>query len=265
MKRGRAVAGMLLVAGCTCATSGGWGQTAFDVSSIRPTDPNFGGWKLQYTVDGLEGRGVTLRMLLEDAYGMYEDDRVQGLPAWATEERFDVQAKVGEDDAAKLRDMPLAQRRAMFQALLAERFGLKLHRDTKLADVFALVVGKNGVKFQKAASDDAAHSGMKGFSCLFTKAGLDFFVAKSCTVQDITGTLRSAAGRTVLDETGFTERYDFELHWSPDEVPASYRRERNEGPPLFTAVQQQLGLKLVPAKRPIEFLVVDRVQQPTQN
>ncbi len=232
---------------------------SYDVASIRPTDPSFNGWKLEFTVNGLTGRGVTLRMLVEEAYAMYDEDRVLGLPPWGKSERFDVEAKQGSADGAALRDLPLDKRRAMLKALLAERFGLKSHEERRDADVFLLTVAKHGAKLQAAQGSDAAGSQLKGFHCLFSGRGRDFLIAQTCTPADLASALRDDVGRTVKDETGLRGSYDFSLRWStPSESDGT-------GASIFTALEEQLGLKLVPAKRPVEFVVVDHAEEPSAN
>ncbi len=250
---------MALVAVTPCRSQDVSSPGSYDVASIRPTDPSFNGWKLEFTVNGLTGRGVTLRMLIEEAYGMYEDDRILGLPAWGKNESFDVEAKQGSLDGSALRDLPLDARRAMLKVLLVERFGLKSHEEQRDADVFLLTVAKHGAKLQPAKVSDAVGSHVKGFHCLFSGRGRDFLIAQTCTPADLASALRDDVGRTVKDETGLRGSYDFSLRWStPSEGDAN-------GASIFTALEEQLGLKLVPAKRPVEFVVVDHMEEPTAN
>ncbi len=234
---------------------------SFDVASIRPTDPASNGWKLEFDVNGLTGRGVTLRMLIEEGYAMYEEDRVLGLLAWGTTKRFDVEAKQGSAEGAASRAMTLDERRAMLKALLTERFGLKSHEETREADVFVLTVAKHGAKLQPAKLDDAVGSQLKGFHCLFSGRGRGVVIAQTCTPADLAVTLRYDVGRTVNDETGLKGSYDFTLRWSSErdaQTDSAY-------PSIFTAIEEQLGLKLVPAKRPVEFVVVDHAEEPSAN
>jgi uncharacterized protein (TIGR03435 family) len=249
---------------CLVSAAPAWCQESsppesFDVASIRPTEPSYNGWKLEFNLDGLTGRGVTLQMMVEEAYEMYDEDRIQGLPAWGKSERFDVEAKQGSADGTALRALTLNGRRAMLKALLAERFALHAHEETREADVFVLTIAKHGARLHQAEVDDAVHSQMKGFHCLFSGRGKDFLVAQTCTPADLASTLRSDVGRTVKDETGLHGSYDFSLRWSsPSEGDAT-------GASIFTALEEQLGLKLVPAKRPVEFVVVDHAEEPSAN
>ncbi len=257
---------MLLTLLSLLAPARGWCQGSpppgtFDVASIRPTDPSFNGWKLEFHLSGLTALGVTLRMLVEEAYGMYDDDRVLGLPAWGKSERFNVEAKQGSADGAALRALTLDQRRSMLKALLAERFGLRSQEEMRPADVFVLTVARHGTKLHPAKSNDAAGSPFKGFHCLFSGRGRDFIVAQACTAADLASVLRDDVGRTVKDETGLAGCYDFSLRWSSQSQPAGDAA----GPSIFTALEEQLGLKLVPAKRPVEFVVVEHAEEPSAN
>jgi uncharacterized protein (TIGR03435 family) len=234
-------------------------QLEFDAASIRPTDPSSTGWKLEFTLNGLTGRGVTLRMLVEEAYGVYEDDRILGLPAWAKSQRFDVEAKQASVDDANLRDLTLDERRAMLKELLDQRFALKSHKETRDADVFVLEVAKHGAKLDRAKSVDAVGSQLKGFHCLISSSGKDFVVGQSCTTADLADVLRGHLDRTIKDETGLLGRYDFSLRWAIEDDGDT------AGPSIFTALQEQLGLKLVPSKRTVDFVLVDRVEEPSAN
>ena len=155
----------------------------------------------------------------------------------------------------------------MVQKLLADRFKLTFHRDKKELSVFAIVVGKNGPKLTKSAGDP---NGLPG---LFFR-GLGDLPARNATMADFAGVMQTAVlDRPVVDQTGLSGRFDFELKWTPDEtqfaglgvrVPAP-SDDLAAPPDLFTAIQEQLGLKLQSTKAPVEVLVIDRVEKPSEN
>jgi uncharacterized protein (TIGR03435 family) len=160
----------------------------------------------------------------------------------------------------------LTQLRAMMRQLLADRFKLAFHRDTKELSVYAIVVGNGGPKLTK---NDTNPNGLP--SLLFR--GLGVLPAMNATMADLAGVMQSAVlDRPVVDRTGLPGRYDFTLTWTPDESQFSGLGVRvpppsadATAPGLFTAFQEQLGLKLDSTKAPVEVLVVDRVERPSAN
>ena len=152
----------------------------------------------------------------------------------------------------------------MVQALLADRFGLKLHQETRTLPAYDLILSKSGLKLQPAKS------GGKSFG-----VGRTHFNGEGMTITSIAEELSKITGRVVVDKTNLADRYDFKLEW-PN--PRGWERPRsrrgvheagpaadNSAPSLFTAIQEQLGVKLEPAKEPIPVLVIDHVAQPTAN
>jgi uncharacterized protein (TIGR03435 family) len=161
----------------------------------------------------------------------------------------------------------MAQKRLMLQALLAERFGLAVHHETKDISGYALIVAKGGPKFQAAKTDQT--SMMLGRS----QKGLRTLTAGNSRMTGLAALLADVLGRPVADETGLTELYDFTMEWTPDvgESPLSLKGNPapepqagtpSDGPSIFSAVQEQLGLRLEPRKVPTEVTVVDRAQKP---
>lgn len=158
------------------------------------------------------------------------------------------------------------QWKSMVQKLLADRFQLAFHRDKKELPAYALVVAKTGPKLTKSEGDP---NGLPG---LFFR-GLGVLPARNANMADFAGLMQSAVlDRPVVDQTGLSGRFDFELKWTPDETqfgalgmrPAP--SENPDAPPgLFTAIQQQLGLKLDSVKIPVEVFVIDRVEKPSEN
>jgi uncharacterized protein (TIGR03435 family) len=185
------------------------------------------------------------------AYGMPERRILDG-PAWLGSTRFDIQAKADSGDQFKgltgQQDRDLKRR--MVQALLADRFHLKLHQETRTLPAYDLVVAKGGSKLQLSKSNGQSFG-----------VGRTHFTAEGLTMTSIAEELSLITGRVVVDKTNLAGRYDLKLEWSTDDAPAT----DNSAPSLFTAIQEQLGLKLESAKEPIPVLVIDHVEGASAN
>jgi uncharacterized protein (TIGR03435 family) len=230
------------------------------------------------TPDALYIDNFTLRLLIRDAYGV-ADYEIEGTPKWVNSEEFEIEAKMGESAAEDLLKLTVnkrrLQRRLMLQALLGDRFKLRVRWETKEGPVYALVVAKNGPKLRESKPDDLA----AGKNEAKMTIGGGRLACYDAPIAPLIYELSQQLNRPVLDKTGLTGRYDFALRWTPDEFQVSVFKyaEGNEppsesissaeptGPSIFTAIQQQLGLKLKPAKGPVEVLVIDHVEQPTPN
>jgi uncharacterized protein (TIGR03435 family) len=191
---------------------------------------------------------------------MPEERMVKNLPAWAKEEGYDIDARIDEADAAAVAALTPVQRSAMFRPILEERFHLKYHYETELLPRFALVVAKGGTRGDNLKPTDPNAkfamklSGRYSLTASMTLAELSWMV------------LSTEAQSLVIDRTGLPGRYDFTLSWSRDD-PSSRQPDSPEpaGPGIFTAVQEQLGLKLEPVKIPTQVLVIDSVERPSAN
>jgi bla regulator protein BlaR1 len=208
-----------------------------------------------------------ISILISSAYSIPLDarGRIRGLPGWAESEaeRYEVQAKIDEPAFASMQKMSnaeqLQQVSLMEQSLLSERFGLKVHFETVEAPIYALAIGKGGPKLAPATEGEASR-----LSNLGTASGNDM-TAKSVTLAEFANSpLLRIGGRQIIDQTGLAGRFDFTLRWASDERGATGNGE-DEFPSLFTAVQNQLGLKLVSTKGPVEVLVVDHIERPSPN
>jgi uncharacterized protein (TIGR03435 family) len=256
-----------------------WGQTAakgvdasaalaaYDVVSVRPVQP---GGKMtkgfEDMPDGIQAGAVTVRILVRNAYGGFTklptDDSITGLPDWAKTDAFTVQAKMSAAqmaEFAKLNKAEQEQRReAMLQALLADRFKLKVHREPKQVPDYELVVAKGGPKLK----EDVDHNG----STFGTILGNGAFEAHAFSVEDLAGFLQLpivGLGRIVKDKTGLTGEYSFTLKYAPAQgFPGA---ADDSLPSIFTAVQEQLGLKLQPGIGTMDVVVADHVERPAEN
>jgi uncharacterized protein (TIGR03435 family) len=267
------------------ASAGLFGQSGtpltFEVASIKPSGSDPHQVMIQSQPGGgFRATGTSLKMLLSVAYDVREFQISDG-PGWINTDRFDIAAKAATgattlpDDPAKMTEEQRKtngdQMRERLRALLADRFQLTLHRETKEQSVYALVIGKNGFKLQE--SDTKGAPGPRGMM----RMGRGQFTGQAVQLRMLTQALSSQLGRPVIDRTGLTGSYDFKLEWTPD--PGQSGPFGGGGPPgadappppdpngpsLFTAVQEQLGLRLESQKGPVEMLVIDRVEKPSEN
>jgi uncharacterized protein (TIGR03435 family) len=230
----------------------------FEVASIKPVknpDPI-------RTRDREEGRrfsaySVTLRELIMMAYKV-DAREIAGGPAWMATDEYDIEAVAGEGVQV---NEHLGE---MLQKLLTDRFQLTLHREQRMIPAYALTVAKGGSKLKASEAGGQGASCEHPGDCSFRSVTLAHFVRwLSFVVLD----------RPMVDKTGLTGTFDFDLKWTPDEsqfsalglhAPAAADNV-NVPPPLFEAIEEQLGLRLEPEKMPAEVLVIDKVERPTEN
>jgi uncharacterized protein (TIGR03435 family) len=263
-------------------------RRVYDVASIKPNKSPDDRTKLMYSPDGLTGTNVTGQMLLRLAYGV-QDNQISGAPTWFNSESYNLEAKMDSSMADELRKMSEDQRKVgrqqMLQALLADRFKLTLHRETKDLPVYALVIAKNGPKLQKAKPGDTYTDGFKGIDGLpsgphqMILRGRGELKAQAQPLSALARALSLALGRPVVDKTGLAGSYDITLEWTPDEIRSGSMKDLAGGqqpadstpaseassPSIFTAIQEQLGLKLESQKGSAEVLVIDHVEKPSEN
>jgi uncharacterized protein (TIGR03435 family) len=263
---------LLAVAACVTLAGRALGQTAappaqsttlktpaYDVVSIRPHKPTSDGssWGAP-TADGYEARNYSVRELIAQAYEINSSYQLAGLPSWASEEPFDLEARLDDDAAAAYRKLSDRERREqaapMLRSMLADRFRLKVHHETRELPVYALVQAKSGFKLKQA-------QGAENLYGMFTNRGLISIRGGPIGARFIVG-LSNFVGRIVVDRTGLTGYYDITLKWTPD---GSQTSDPNAPPDLFTALEEQLGLKLVATRAPVDVLVIDHVERPTEN
>jgi len=233
----------------------------FEVATIKPSNPDTQGRGFRVRGREFSTINTTLSSLLTFAYGLHPK-QIVGAPAWVDTDKFDITAQ--PDQPGRPNDK---QWKAMLQKLLADRFQLTFHRDKKELSVYALEVAKSGSKLTKSQGDPNGLPGM------FFR-GLGNLPAANATMQDFAGLLQSAVlDRPVVDQTGLTGRFDFTLNWTPDEsqfvgmgIKVPPPTDKPDAPPgLFTAVQEQLGLKLEATKAPVDVIVIDKVEKPSAN
>jgi uncharacterized protein (TIGR03435 family) len=240
---------------------------SFDVISVKPNKTSIGSHGLiitEFTTDGFRGTNVPVHSLLLQAYGLHEGEII-GEPPWASSEVFDIEAKVAGPDVAAFSKLDSDQLQAMLRQILAERFGLVAHRETRELPVYAMSVAKGGPKLKEFVFDPAVPASARRGGGVQMSMGM--IAAHECTIPYFLSMLSRQLGRTVIDRTGLTGNYDFTLRWSPDNsaTSASEGAQADTLPSIFTAVQEQLGLKLESTKAPASVLVIDHLERPSQN
>lgn len=274
-------------------TGSAWGQTAsppdaaaapaFDVVSVKLNNSGSKMGRAFYTADGLDVSNMSLIVILRVAYGMFDvpDAMIPGLPGWGKTQMFDIKAKMSDADVAKLKTMDPVNptkpdqelRKLMLQSLLADRFKLTAHRETKILPVYDLVIAKGGVKMKVATPGDTYANGLKAPDGVGT-GGAGFLRnvrgrvdGQAVSTGQIAGWLSREVERMVVNKTGLTGKYDVTLQWAPESSSAAMSADQSTeaGPSIYTALQEDWGLKLEPAKGPVEVLVIDHVEMPSAN
>jgi uncharacterized protein (TIGR03435 family) len=235
----------------TMAAASLCGQTpiSFEVASIRPNV--VGGADSIRTKDG-DGRFSAINqsatMLLMNAFDVRRFQLVGG-PRWLDSDRFDIVAKTGDSGP-----ITLEQIGPLLQSLLADRFQLRVHRETRNLTGYSLVIGNGGPKLTPNNRTD----GTEGLETRRNN-GKAVTVATKKPLEEFVKFLGSQLGGVVTDDTGLKGRFDFRMEWSFDQDPES------SAPTIFTALQEQLGLRLVSRKGPVEVVVIDTMEKPSAN
>jgi uncharacterized protein (TIGR03435 family) len=245
---------------------------AFEAATIKHSNPN----KPQAaTIRSSQGRfeanSTTLKELIAIAYDLNFDisQQISGGPGWVNSDKFDVVARADEAALARLRTIPAEQqgeqRRIMIEELLSDRFGLRIHREPKELTVYTLSIANKGPRLKPGqlqanlpANVPQTRINVMGPGFLEGHNAYVWQLAKTLSVQP------EVAGRTVVDKTALTDKYDFTLKWMP-ESPVDRQSTQVDLPSLFTALQDQLGLRLTSAKATVEVVIIDSAKPPSEN
>ena len=278
---------------------------AFEVASIKPNNSGDGRVLMSNQPGRYTASNVTLRLLIRNAYQL-QDFQISGGPSWISSDRFDIVAKI---DASAQEAMAAASPmlpgqgpgplQLMIRALLADRFKLAVHTETKEQPIYALVLARSdarlGPQLKKSETDCAAQMAARRggpgrglpppgppqpgepIPCGI-RIGMGNMVVGGSSLAQFANSLGMFTGRVVIDRTGLTGNYDFNLTWTPDQMPprapgtpADQPIRANgvdidpNGPSIFTAVQEQLGLKLDSQRGPVAMLVIDHAEKPVEN
>ncbi len=225
----------------------------WEVATVKPSDPDDKNAGFRMKGSRLTIERKTVKDLLMVGYGMHEKQLV-GMPGWAESDHWDING---------VPDVPghpsLKQMQSMVRKLLAERFGFKMHMEKREMAVYGLTVAKGGPKLEKSkvnnpngmSENDHDNGGQRGVNMT------------NATMGEFALVMEFEMDRPVVDQTGLTERYDFKLTWTYDDskVPT----DGTAAPSLFTAIQEQMGLKMEPVKASADVMVIDKVERPSAN
>ena len=225
----------------------------FEVASVKPSRTE-GSHGMDTQPGGrLTAWNFSLKMLIQVAFGIYpEDYRLVGLPGGLGAERYDIDAKTAGPHPQKIGNEEL---RPLLQTLLLDRFALKFHREAKEMSVYSLVVAKNGPRLVE-------HTGPVHSS---DNANPGSIIATKTTISILAKDISMLLARPVVDNTGIKGEFDFRLAWTPEQTAPPPMSDVDAGADLFSALQEQLGLRLESAKGPVEVIVVDHVERPSEN
>jgi len=253
----------------------------FEVASIKPAAPDARGMFVRMNPGGrVDITNMTLRELIIMAWQI-QPNQLSGGPTWLASARFDISAK--SENAPKQGDPPL-----MIQTLLEDRFQLKMHRETKELSLYALVVarkdGKLGPGLKETTETSCTQPDLTKplpppdpskpppRYCGNMRMQQRQLTIIGTPIDRLIQPLSRMLARTVIDKTGLTGRYDITLEWGQDETPVVQTASDSplpaadvQGPSIFTALQEQLGLKLDSQKGPVEVIVIDRAEKPSVN
>jgi uncharacterized protein (TIGR03435 family) len=251
---------------------------AYDAVSIKPNKAGDGRTMIRQGQSDYSGSNIRVIEMLRFAYGVTTEDQVSGIPGWAATDHWDVEAKMDAETVAAQKKMSKEdsdlQRRAMMQKMLAERFKLTVHHEQKEMTVYNLVIAKGGPKLKEA---DAAQQPVDEASVRdgkmrggMMRVEMGKLTANGVPIANLAMFLAQTQHKQVVDKTGLTGKYDIELRWTPDDMPTGAEAHAATGtdtnaPSIYTALQEQLGLRLETVKGLVDTIVVDHIEMPTEN
>jgi uncharacterized protein (TIGR03435 family) len=238
---------------------------AWDVAVVKLHPPDDPSMSWQWTDDSVRLLNLSLEQLICSAWDL-KPYQLSGLSGWMKSTPFDLTAKVSADDVATYKKLNVAQRRQMLQKLLTARFQLNTHMETKTLPIYNLVVDKNGSRLKTTTAIDApSEEEQRANPDKYKKGsmmmGPGTYEATGVLLRSLASQLSNAVGKPVHDATGLTGLYDIKLHYRAEDT-APDNPDNPDSPSIFSAVQDQLGLKLVADKGPVDTLVVDAAQKP---
>jgi uncharacterized protein (TIGR03435 family) len=262
---------------------------SFEVATVKPNHTGDGSTSIWRRDGSYRVQNLTLKEIIRIAYALQSETQISGSSDDLLGQHFDINAKVEDQQWAAIARMSSEDQRQqmalMLQSLLAERFMLKVHWQRKELPVYALVVAKDGPKFKpfapqpeitedsrKSAGSSSAHV---GFSMTVNSAGAELTAIGEPldALARVLANQKETEGRNVIDRTGLNGKYDYTMHWTPEQDAQTPKAADSgmsqpvggDGPSLLTALQEQLGLKLKADKGEVETIVIDHVEQPSEN
>jgi bla regulator protein blaR1 len=235
-------------------------SASFEVASVKRSDPNATKTRVSIAPGGrFTATNATVKMLIRQAFDL-RDYRISGGPQWLDSENYDIEAKAGGGVAIPPGPVGGALLRMMLRSLLIERFGLAFHWQPKEEQGYRLVVDKGGSKFKAAEPRDGSPQGLR--------RGKDRLTGFAASLPMLASNLSQQLGRPVIDQTGLNGTYDFTLDYAPEPGAPAIDQPPNQDsslPSIFTALQEQLGLKLESTNATVQILVIDHAERPSEN
>jgi uncharacterized protein (TIGR03435 family) len=263
----RSMAILVLVAGGVIASAqppqSPTADVAFEVASIKPNVSASNSSTTRTVPGGFQATNAQVQWLISYGYDI-RPNQIAGVPAWAESSRFDVLARAAGDPSGE-------EIRQMVRTLLAERFKLALHKEAREQPTYALVLARTdagpGPELKPSTRECSGGGASPCGVNMTTDSRGGTLRGTAIALQDLAGTLTGIVGRTVVDRTGLTGAFDVTLRFTRDTAAAgdsnALRGIAGDAPSIFSALSEQLGLKLESARGPVEFLVIDRIEQPT--
>jgi uncharacterized protein (TIGR03435 family) len=256
---------------------------SFEVVSIKPDKSGTMMMRIMFNGDGISVTNVPVHMLLREALGL-ADNQLLGEPGWVNSDRFDIEAKVAAEEVPKLKALKPTERWAMLLPVFQDRFALKFHHESKDLTQYVLVIAKGGLKMKEARPDDTYADGIKvengkAGGAGMMRVGPGEVIAQAIPIANFVKYLSFQFQSPVIDKTGLTGKYDINLKWTPDEGAGPMLNGQDggqpgaenpvppatAGPSIFTAIEEQLGLKIESHKEPADVIVIDHIVQPSPN
>jgi uncharacterized protein (TIGR03435 family) len=260
----------------------------FEVISVKPSNPASRRGTMN-TPDGYDATNIEPIIFIDSAYGILHPEQLAGAPGWVTSEKYDIDARMESSVADALQKLSPDERKLarqhMLQALLADRFKLIVHRETRELSIYSLVIGKNGPKLKEAKPDDNSPDRIKRadgraatdmVNMQASQAG-STWTGQAVSMPFLIQLLSRQVGRIVIDKTGLKGAFDFTMQFMPEQggpqmAPAGATGGASPlpasdpgAPSIFTAIQEGLGLKLEAGKAPIEVILIDHIERPSGN
>jgi uncharacterized protein (TIGR03435 family) len=246
---------LLLVMAAALATLAQNARLEFEVASVKRNNSGSGN-AISGMIKGdrFSSTNVTLTQMVRTAYNVQEF-QISGQPGWFGTERYDIEAKMPTNTKSE-------DAMQMFQALLADRFQLALHKETRNVSALALLVARSGHKLT-AADRSKCDPTNPNAGCGF-RASPTEIIGTSVSMQQLVTRLSRSLGLMVVDKTELKGEFDLTLRWTNDDA-TPLGPGASAGPALYAALQEQLGLRLESTKTPVETLIIDRVERPSEN
>lgn len=264
---------LALLVGCSVALQASPAQDGaaivpvYETVDIKPDQSGADSEGIKVGYDELTATNVTLQTLIRSAYDV-GINQITGGPLWLKSEKYDIEAKVDQSVVDELKNLSVGPdtrvlARPMLQVLLANHFRLTVQRETKFVPVYELVIAEDGLKLQESIPRAYYPHGR------VIRVGRGQITGREVPVATLASLLSEELSCTVLDKTALTDHYDIALEWPTrgGRQPGAENRlsPGSPEPSIFAAIQEQLGLKLEPQKVPMEFLVIDHIERPSEN